>query len=388
MRELFGKLIGNNKWAMYCIALMVGLAMGVINPLATTHMVKNNISEVWVGAISSSYFLFMALGSIFIYKKLRGKAISKILILGLLLTAVCAIGFPFMENSALWFLLMGLMGAGISFNLVGIQAAMQNAADSTNKALVSGVYSFCFAVGFVISSLVGPMLYECAPWIAFSMGSVSLCIAAVFINFKIKGLLTIPTYSEGKVFSKISLALFGAFSYGFSETTLVALYPLFMLRLNFGLSQVGYALGIFVIGSIIGTIPVTYLADKFGRKKCLGLTIFLSLFAIMGVMFFNSFSSKLIFSFIAGFTIGPVYPLSLSLTVQDLIQDELMPGVALFTFAYGIGSAAGPFLSSGAMRYLGNNYIFSISFVIFMLLLLYIAISSRRSKSNLFNKDA
>ncbi len=388
MRELFGKLIGNNKWAMYCIALMVGLAMGVINPLATTHMARNNVSEVWVGAISSSYFLFMALGSIFIYKKLRGKAISKILILGLILTAVCAIGFPLMDNRALWFLLMGLMGAGVSFNLVGIQAAMQNATDSTNKALVSGIYSFCFAIGFVISSLVGPMLYECAPWIAFSMGSVSLCIAAGFINFKLKSLLTIPTYSEGKVFSKITLALFGAFAYGFSETTLVALYPLFMLRLNFGLSQVGYALGIFVIGSIIGTIPVTYLADKFGRKKCLGLTIFLSLFAIIGVMFFNSFSSKLIFSFIAGFTIGPIYPLSLSLTVQDLIQDELMPGVALFTFAYGIGSAAGPFLSSGAMQYLGNNYIFSISFVIFMLLLLYMAISSKHLRSNLFNKDA
>ncbi len=388
MREQFDKLTGNNKWAMYCIALMVGLAMGVINPLATTHMARNNVSEVWVGAISSSYFLFMALGSIFIYKKLRGKDISKILILGLILTAVCSIGFPLMENRVLWFLLMGLMGAGVSLNMVGIQAAMQNAADSGNKALVSGIYSFCFAVGFVISALVGPMLYECAPWTAFSMGSVSLCIAAVFINFKLKNLLVIPNYSEGKVFSKITLALFGAFSYGFSETTLVALYPLFMLRLNFGLSQVGYALGIFVIGSIIGTLPVTYMADKFGRKRCLGLTIFFSLFAIIGVMFFNSFSSKLIFSFIAGFTIGPIYPLSLSLTVQELLQEELMPGVALFTFAYGIGSAAGPFLSSGAMRYLGNNYIFSISFVIFMLLLLYIAISSRHSKSNLFNKDA
>ncbi|OPX43970.1 putative MFS-type transporter YcaD [Ruminiclostridium hungatei] len=388
MREQFDKLIGNNKWAMYCIALMVGLAMGVINPLATTHMTRNNVSEVWVGAISSSYFLFMALGSIFIYKKQRGKDIRKILILGLILAAICSIGFPLSENRALWFLLMGLMGAGVSLNLVGIQTAMQNATDSGNKALVSGIYSFCFAVGFVISSLVGPMLYECAAWIAFLMGSVSLCSAAVFINFKLKNLLTIPTYSEGKIFSKITLALFGAFAYGFSETTLVALYPLFMLRLNFGLSQVGYALGIFVIGSIIGTIPVTYLADKFGRKKCLGLTIFFSLFAIIGVMYFNSFGSKLIFSFIAGFTIGPIYPLSLSLSVQDLIQEELMPGVALFTFAYGIGSAAGPFLSSGAMRYLGNNYIFSISFIIFMILILYIAITSKYSKSNLFKRDA
>lgn len=386
MREQFYKLTRNNIWAMYCVALLVGLAMGVINPLATTHMTRNNVAEVLVGAISSAYFFFMALGSIFIYKKQRGKDIRKILILGLILTAACSLAFPLVNNRFLWFSLMGLMGAGISLNMVGIQTAMQNATDSSGKALASGVYSFCFAVGFVISSVVGPSLYERAAWMAFLMGSLALCIAAVFINFKLKNLLTVPTYSEGKVFSKITLALFGAFAYGFSETTLVALYPIFMLRLNFGLSQVGYALGVFVAGSILGTIPITYLADKFGRKKCLGFTIFLSLFAIMGVMFFDGLTSKLIFSFVSGFTIGPIYPLSLTLSVQELTQEESLSGVALFTLAYGIGSAAGPFISSIAMSCLGNNYIFGISLIIFIILLIYIVLSSNCVISNIKKK--
>lgn len=383
VRVNFDKLIGNNKWAMYCVALMVGLAMGVINPLATTHMTRNNVGEIWIGAISSSYFFFMALGSIFIYKKQRGKDIRKLLILGLVLTAACAIGFPLVNNKVLWFILMSLMGAGISFNMVGIQTAMQNVTDSNNKALVSGIYSFCFAIGFIISSVVGPRLFENAPWLAFLMGSVGLCIAVVFINYRLKDLLTIPTYLEGKILSKITLALFGAFAYGFSETTLISLYPLFMSNLNFGLAQVGYALGTFVVGSLLGTLPITYLADKIGRKKCLGLTIFFSLFSVMGVMIFDTFSSKLIFSFIAGFTIGPIYPLSLSLSVQDLTQEEMLSGVALFTFAYGIGSTAGPFISSISMKYLGNNYIFSFSFIIFVILLIYIAVSSKCPKSKL-----
>ena len=125
------------------------------------------------------------------------------------------------------------------------------------------------------------------------------------------------------------------------------------------------------------------MADKIGRKKCLGLTIFFSLFSIIGVMIFDTFSSKLIFSFIAGFTIGPIYPLSLSLSVQDLTQEEVLSGVAMFTFAYGIGSTAGPFISSISMKYLGNNYIFSFSFIIFVILLIYLAVSNKYPKIKL-----
>ncbi|MCX8132186.1 MAG: MFS transporter [Clostridia bacterium] len=381
MRIDYDKLIGSNKWVMYCVALMTGFAMGVINPLATTHMTKNNVGNIWVGAISSSYFLFMALGSMLIYKKLRGKDVRRMLISGLLLTAASSIGFPLVNNKVLWFLLMSLMGAGISLNMVGIQTVMHNVTESGSKALVSGIYSFCFAVGFVISAVIGPRIYEKSTWMAFLTGALCLCISAFLINFKLKNLLTIPAYSEGKIFSKITVALFGAFAYGFSETTLVSLYPLFMIRLNFELSQVGYALGIFIVGSILGTIPITYMADRIGRKKCLGIAIFASLFAVAGIMAFDSFSSKLIFSFIAGFTIGPVYPLSLALSVQDLSQEELLSGTALFTFAYGIGSTAGPFLSSVAMRYLGNNYIFSISLLIFIIMLAYMVIPSMYSKN-------
>lgn len=380
MKIDFEKLFGSKKWAMYCIALMIGLAMGVINPLATTHMTRNNTGNMWIGAISSSYFLLMALGSIFVYKKQRGKDIRKILIAGLLLTAACSVAFPLVSSRYLWFLLMSLMGAGISFNMVGIQSAMHNVTESGNKALVSGIYSFCFAVGFAVSAVVGPVIYENITWLSFLIGAFGLCIAAALIYFQLKGLMTIPAYTEGKIFSRINMALLGAFAYGFSETTLVSLFPLYMLRQNFGLSKIGYALGIFIVGSLIGTIPITYLADKIGRKKCLGITIFASLFAIAGIMAFDGFSSKLIFSFIGGFTIGPVYPLSLALSVQDLTKEELLSGTALFTFSYGIGSTAGPFLSSVTMEYFGNNYIFSVCFIIFIVLLLRMIISGLNSK--------
>ncbi|GAE87149.1 MFS transporter [Acetivibrio straminisolvens] len=392
MLEYIKKLVDKNKWVMYCVSLMIGLAMGIINPLATTHMARNNAGDILVGIISSTYFLFMAIGSVYVYKKQRGRDLRMLMIFALAMAAVSSVIFPLFTNFILWFLLMSLMGTGISLNMVGIQTAMHKVTDSENKALVSGIYSFCFAFGFVLSAVIGPAVYENISWMAFLMGSLGLCIAAFLVYFRLKNLLVIPENDgekteEREVFSKITLALLGAFAYGFSETTLVSLYPLFMSRLNYSSVQSGYALGIFIVGSIIGTIPVSYLADRIGRKKCLTLVISVSLIPIVGIMVFDNFIAKMIFSFVAGFTVGPIYPLSLALSVQDLTGKELISGTAFFTFAYGIGSTTGPFLSSVAMRYLGNKYIFSITLLFFVSMLLYMIGESIRLRKKAKNED-
>lgn len=114
MLEYIKKLVDKNKWVMYCVSLMIGLAMGIINPLATTHMARNNAGDILVGIISSTYFLFMAIGSVYVYKKQRGRDLRMLMIFALAMAAVSSVIFPLFTNFILWFLLMSLMGTGIS----------------------------------------------------------------------------------------------------------------------------------------------------------------------------------------------------------------------------------------------------------------------------------
>lgn len=370
MENKIRRLFGNKKWVIYCIALLVGGAMGIISPLATTHMNKQGVGPVWIGIISSSFFLAMVMGSIFGDRKMRGRDLTQPIIIGLLFTALCAILFPFVKIPFLWFALMSIMGIGISFNLVGVQTALHQLTENGNRAVVSGIYTLCYAFGFVISSVEGPMIYELNDKLPFIFSAISLGLGIILIYFILKGIMVISPHSEEKVFTKIVMPLYGVFAYGFSETTLVSLYPLYLLNLNIDLSQIGYALGIFVLGSMIGAVPVTYLGDKIGREKCLIISLVISIFAILGIILFGNFLSKLVFSFIAGFTVGPIYPLTLALSVQNLNEKEMPSGTALFNVSYGLGSTAGPFLSSLVMGYFGNHYIFSLCLFLFALLLI------------------
>ncbi|MBW9154386.1 MFS transporter [Clostridium estertheticum] len=362
-------LFGKNKWILYIIGLFIGIAMGIINPLASTHLEQINVGSFWIGIVSSSFFLFMSIGSAYLDKNMRNKNIKGIILVGSLVSATACGIFPFVSSLYVLFLLMVIMGFGISFNIVGVQTMLQNLTEDDTRGMVSGLYSFYFAIGFVLSSIIGPKLYMYKTWFPFMIPIVALLLCPVIVKLNFKEKLIFPAKLKENVLKKITIGLQGAFLYGFTETTLITLYPIFLLHKHYSLTNLGYALAIFVVGSIVGTMPMTYISDKVGHNKTLIIIIFISIFTVLGIIVSNSFELRLIFSFLSGFVIGPIYPLSLAVTVQNLGSKEISSGTSLFTSSYGIGSTIGPIVSSTAMSLFGDGYIFSVCLLIFVIFL-------------------
>lgn len=358
-------LFSKKKWVVYSIGLLIGIAMGVINPLASTHLKEKNVGSLWIGIISSSFFLFMSVGSIYIDKSCRNKSIKKSMLLGSIIAAIAASIFPFVSNLFVLLLLMMIIGFGISLNMVGVQTILQGLAREDIRGTINGMYSLCFAIGFVFSSVIGPILYEYKIWIPFMFSAGALIISQLIVNLKFKEKLFFSDKPKVKILKKVSSGLQGAFLYGFTETTLTTLYPIFLIHQKYNLSDIGYTLGIFVVGSIIGTIPITYISDKLGREKILKISIFISIFTVLGIVVINNITLRLVFSFLSGLIIGPIYPIALANSVQNLNEEELASGTSLFTSFYGIGSTIGPLISSITMSLFGDNHIFSVCLVLF-----------------------
>lgn len=374
------KIFDNNKWVIYLMALLIGGAIGIIIPLTSTHMLKNNVSELLIGVIASVYFFTVALGTVFINQKMRNKDLKKLIALGLVISSICTVIFPFIFGVVLWMLLMAVMGFGVSFHLVGTQTALHSFSENSMRGVISGIYTLFFAFGFAAGTIGGPKLYETNVYISFIAGALCLMIAAFLITLRIKVKMFISGESKGNIIKRIALSLQGAFSYGFIENTIAAMYPVFLLKYDFTLSQIGFALGMFVIGGIIGTIPISYAADKLGREKGLIIGVIISLIGFIGIIGFHGFIYKLIFSFICGIGIGAIYPVSMALGVQGLNKEEIISAASNFTFFYSFGCAAGPALSSLAMNTLGNNYLFSLSLLLLLVLLPHLILNLTRAQ--------
>ena len=355
--------------ALYIIGFISGISMGLFTPFISTLMAQHQVDDVWIGANSTVYFMSITLGAPLVAYILRQLGLRKTMMLGLALMGLSAPLFPMTTQLPLWFLIRTIMGIASCLYLVCGQTGLHCFCHDSNRAIASGFHALAYSFGFGIGPVIGSALYSVSPKITFFLGSILVLsgIVVVWIGLPERAIVFQPSSRIG--FKKLTLPLQGAFAYGFTVATLVSLYPVYLLRQNYSVAQIGFTFTVFVIGGLLATIPVTHLADKFSRLKILLICVCVSLISILSLSLANNFIAIQIFAFTSGASVSPIFPLSLALIGAKLSRNELSSGSAIFTAIYGSGCASGPILSSLVMKVLNPQYIFSLIVIMFALFL-------------------
>lgn len=369
MKILDKELFTDNKGAVYILAFFNALAVGMINPVIATHLTLNNISEVIVGINSSVYFLAIIVGSLLLKKIMKNKNLKSIIIPGLLLSAISVTAFYYTTNTLFWFILRIVIGIGLSFTYVGTQTMLHSFSKNRSLGIISGIYSACFALGYIIGAVIGPMLYTINSVYPFYISSTALTLGAIAIVLFVKKRVVIPKPSKNRVLKKISYPLQSIFTYGFAEAIIINLLPVFLIEQSVSTELIGVVIGAFILGSLLGTIPVTYIADKIGRERTMGISMFVAVVSLTGIILSGTLPLYIIFATIAGIGVGPVYALALSVIMQNLTQEDRSSGNAFFNIFYSLGAAIGPLSSSVVMKIIGAKYLFIICLLLFLVML-------------------
>jgi MFS family permease len=355
--------------ALYAVAFLSGLSLGLFNPFISTLMAQNQINDVWIGANSTVYFLVIALGTQPVARILRQIGLRRTMMLGFFLMAIAAPLFPLTTELSLWFAIRMVMGFAVCLYLVCGQTALNYFCTDSNRSIVNGIDALSFSLGFGIGPVIGALFYKVSPQATFNLGSILILTGVAIVWFGLPEKQINFQLPSLKVFSKLTLPLQGAFAYGFSIATLVSLYPVYLLRNNYQIEQIGYTFAVFITGGLLATVPVTYIADRFGKLKVLTGSIAIVVLAIFGLSLVTDSLTTQALAFVAGAGLSPIFPLSLALIGTKLSRNELASGSALFTATYSFGCAIGPLLSSIAMSALGDRYLFNVMLIVFVVFL-------------------
>lgn len=358
--------------ALYTIAFLSGISIGLFNPFISTLMAQYQIDELWIGANSTIYFLMIALGTPLVAKILHQIGLRKTMILGLMLMGFSAPLFPWTTQLSLWFIIRAVMGFGCCLYLVCGQTALNYFCHESNRAITNGLYALAFSFGFGIGPVIGSSLYNLSPKLTFSLGSLLILsgVIVVWLGLPEKSVV-FRASARIELVRKLKLPLQSAFAYGFAESTLVSLYPVYLLQQNYSVEQIGLTFAVFVVGGLVATLPITHLADRFGRFKILLITVCMALFSILSLSIVTNNIAIQILAFIAGATVSPVLPLAIAMIGDKLSRNELSSGSALLTTIYSFGCTLGPILSSIVMQIFGRNQVFSLSTITFALVVFY-----------------
>ncbi|MER2108475.1 MAG: MFS transporter [Solibacillus sp.] len=334
------------------IVSISGFSQGMLLPLVAVIFESDGVSSTLNGLNATGLYIGTLLISPFIEQPLRKYGYKPIIIVGGALVFASLFLFPFWKSVSFWFFLRLLIGIGDHALHFATQTWITTSTPQHKLGKAMSIYGISFGVGFAVGPLFVPLI-EISESLPFIISS-ALCLVAWSLVFFVKNEHPEALMGDAKNngLSRYKFAIrYGwigflpPFVYGFLESSLNALYPVYALRKDFELQYVSIILAAFAVGAILTQFPLGMLGDRIGRKKVI-------VGGLLGGFFFFVLGSNLEFSellvamtfFLAGMCAGSMYSLGITY-MADLTPKELLPtGNLLCGIFFSLGSLTGPFL--------------------------------------------
>lgn len=335
------------------IVAISGFSQGMLLPLISVIFEKDGISSAVNGLNATGLYIGTLLVSPFMEAPLRRFGYKPVIVVGGLIVFISLWLFPLWKSVVFWYILRLLIGIGDHALHFASQTWVTSFSPSHRLGRNIAIYGLSFGFGFAAGPLFIPLItiFEGLPFIISGL----LCMLAWSLVFFLKN--DFPEVLKGKqekggtlrrfkmTFVVAWLAFLGPFGYGFLESTLNAIYPVYALRSGLAETSVSFLLASFSVGGLVSQIPLGMLSDRIGRRIVFLITLSGGAIAFFVASLVES-SLMGVFSmfFTAGLFVGSIFSLGISY-MSELAPKELLPtGNLLCGIFFSLGSLLGPSL--------------------------------------------
>ncbi|MEK4230770.1 MFS transporter [Solibacillus sp. FSL H8-0538] len=371
------------------IVSISGFSQGMLLPLISIIFETDGVSSALNGLNATGLYIGTLLVSPFIEHPLRKYGYKPVIVVGGAFVFASLFLFPLWKSVVFWFVLRMLIGIGDHALHFATQTWITSATPHSKLGKSMSIYGLSFGVGFAVGPLFVPLIQvsESLPFIISSL----LCLVAWSLVFFVKN--EKPEALKGDasnggwmryklVFRYSWIAFLPPFVYGFLESSLNALFPVYALRKGFDVSMVSIILAAFSIGAITTQIPLGILGDKMGRRKVIigSLIMGTLLFGICSQLETSAVAVACVFA-LAGMSVGSMFSLGITY-MADLTPKELLPtGNLICGIFFSIGSLSGPFLGGLYLQFIEQvSFLVLIALVLAIIALIYIVFGKSTTK--------
>jgi MFS family permease len=375
------------------IVAISGFSQGMLLPLISVIFENSGVSSTLNGLNATALYIGILIASPFMELPLRKYGYKSIIIWGGFIVILSLALFPLWKSFWFWFLLRLLIGIGDHALHFSTQTWITATSSDRHRGRNISLYGLFFGLGFALGPLMTPLvkINEELPFIISSL----LCLLGWIFVFFLKN--EYPENEEIKVQSMTStvkrfsqawkyawVALLPPLCYGFLESSINGIFPIYGLRIGIDVTSVSTILSSFAIGAIVFQLPLGIMSDKFGRRKVLLVILLLGGLSFLTASFLeSSVLGMIICVFVSGMLVGSTFSLGVSY-MTDLIPKHLLPtGNLLCGIFFSFGSLGGPFIGGMIIHYFKQISFFHIISV--LLLTLFIIIYFHKVKPSSSN---
>lgn len=351
----------SSKQRFYILVLIVsisGFSQGMLLPLISIIFEQDGLNATLNGLSATGLYIGTLLISPFMEAPLRKWGYKPIILVGGLMVIISLALFPLWKSVLFWFCLRLFIGIGDHALHFSTQTWITSTSPSHRLGRNIALYGLSFGLGFAIGPLFVPLvqIHEGLPFVL----SAVLCLIAWSFVFLLsndfpEGFASQQSSTQGRFKSALALAwvaFLPPLSYGFLESSLHAIFPVYSLRQDIPVASVSIILAAFSIGGVVSQLPLGMMSDRFGRRPMLIVLLFgggLSFF--IGGLFEEYVLAIISAFFVAGLFVGSMFSLGIAY-MTDLTPKSLLPtGNLLCGIAFSVGSLTGPFFGGLFLQY-------------------------------------
>jgi MFS family permease len=332
--------------AVLSSSLGVGLTFGFQPPLIALVLSRAGNSSTAIGAVTAaSLIAIILLGPVYPHIIAR-LGLKQSVVAGIVCAAFILLCMPLTASPAVWFCLRLLTGCALGLSWIASEIWLNTASGTDARGTVMGVYGTVFSLGTV----AGPTLLEFTGtrgWQPFAVGAVGLIVTLAPLALLSNTSSGSPGFTSLRRLSAMVAAapvvMLAAWVAGLVESADLTLLPLFGVRAGFGERTALLLLAVFMAGNVVLQVPIGLLADRFGRRRLLGICALLS--ALGPLLLQPFFATPLLLwplLFMWGGTLYAFYSQGVALLGAEFPEADLATANTVFVMVYCLGGVIGP----------------------------------------------
>lgn len=327
----------------------------------TTHWLRDHgVSDTAIGVMHALYYLGVALASLVVHP-LAGRWGSRCSLLGMLLSGLTLILFPWVVGLGPWLGLRFLAGVGCALSLIPLETLVSRGSDIRERSRNFGYYGLALTLGGAVGISLGLTWLEPGDPQPFWGGGIIALIAALLI-LTVKAETSKESRPEKThlAWRDNALSFATAWGQGFLEGGLLAFLALYLESQGLTTDQAGLLMGVTMAGVILCQVPVAWLGDRLGRRRVLLGCYALVMAALMLVPWSDSLPGRGFWLFVLGAGSGAMYPLGLSLLGDKIPESALPRAYGIYLAIECVGSQLGAAAMGRARDLWGGGAMFAV----------------------------
>ena len=349
--------------AVLCLASAGwGFSFGLGVQLGSLWLLRAGCDASTVGLSTSIYYFGVAAAAPLL-PWLMKRSSRGVVIAGMVADGLTTALFPWGGGVFGWNLLRLLSGVSTALCLIPMETRVNHNADPARRARDFGIYAFSVALGVGLGPVVGLLLYDVAPRLAFGIGgAVALAMA---------GLLAIALPPEERAVEEtkgdesvpMGAAFFSlgtAWTQGFLEGCMLTFLAVYLLGLGYSTAGTTELVGALFLGVVLFQIPGALLADRLGRLRFLLACHGIVLVGLVLLPWCSGTATLGGLLFIVGACCAALYPLGLALLGESVPPGALAKANAWYLACNCIGSVTGPWVTGKAIDLFGQRSMFAV----------------------------